>query len=107
MLFGYPPRERWVGDAPAYNKYCLCCLDTHLVRGGSVMLQPTTSTAYAVWRPTSHEVGMTRPGDACSLQHQEPTSHEVGMKSFRASKSVHDNLRLQRYSKLHIIQSPQ
>ena len=48
----YPPRERWVSDAPAY-------------------LQKSTSDA-----PTCDE---TLPRYARRLQHQEPTSHEVGM----------------------------
>ena len=40
----YPPRERWVLDAPAYKPLAadLRVLHTHLVRGGFLMLQPTS-----------------------------------------------------------------
>jgi hypothetical protein len=67
-LFAYPPRERWVGDAPAYD-------ETLPIKRFARRLQHQ--------EPTSHEVGMTRHGGARSLQHQEPTSHEVGMKSLQ------------------------
>jgi len=55
------------------EEYCPPCLHTHLVRGGSVLLQPTMRR---------HRSKMVR---SKAIQHQEPTSHEVGMESFRAA----------------------
>ena len=37
----YPPRERWVRDATAYNERRRNRRHTHLVRGGSLMFWPT------------------------------------------------------------------
>jgi hypothetical protein len=69
VQFAYRPRQRWVGDAPAYN-------DTPRIKEGSL-------EGLQHQEPTSDEVGMTRHGGARRLQHQYHTSHEVGMKSFR------------------------
>ena len=63
----YPPRQRWVRDVTAYrdtkhDRRCSIPVHTHLVRGGSVMLQPTgirstTEDARSRRIPTSSEVG--------------------------------------------------
>jgi len=43
-LFAYPPRERWVGGAPAYDE--------------TLPIKEVSLEGYSIRNPTSHEVGM-------------------------------------------------